>query len=123
VGGLDRWNHGMEKLTTIVMWTIHWALQGLKLWFFAVVALIAALVACLPFALIDSGLNKFLEPSQFTNIASVVFTGLSLIVELAVGTAVLASMLDDHPLRPFSRRQGARPEDPTSRTSRSTTTA
>ena len=95
----------MESLSTIVMWILHWALQGLKLWLFTAVALVVAMLACFPFAIIESGLKKLLEPSQFTSIVAFVASGLGIIVALAVGTATLASMLSEHPLLPFNRQQ------------------
>jgi hypothetical protein len=90
------------------MWILHWALQGLKLWLFTAVALVVALLACIPFAIIESGLKRFLEPSQFTSIVAFIASGLGIIVALAVGTATLASMLNDHPLLPFNRKQPSR---------------
>jgi hypothetical protein len=87
------------------MWILHWALQGLKLWLFAAVASMVAFLACLPFGIIESALKKFLEPSQFTSVTAFIAAGLGLVVALAVGTATLASMLNDHPLLPFNRKQ------------------
>lgn len=104
------------------MWIIHWAIQGLKLWFFAIIALIAATIACFPFALVESGLKKLLEPGQFMSVVSVIFAGLYLTVSLAVGTAVLARMLNEHPFLPFKLKQPSQSNN-ANRTSRTTTAA
>lgn len=103
----------MQSFVTLCFWITHWALQGLKLWLFATVALLIVAVLCFPMAMIEAEFNRLLEPSSITAIVLGASRVLCFIVALAVGTAVFASMLNEHPLRPFVRRKNASSEEST----------
>ena len=98
----------MKNLITIFLWITHWAIQGLKLWLFGTLALLAAFSASLPFGLLDAGIKKFIPPSPFTEVASGAVGILCILVALAVGAAVFASVINDHPLRSFVQRRRTR---------------
>jgi hypothetical protein len=81
-------------MKAIFTWLFHWFGQGLKLFFFALVATLPALLAYLPMM----GL-EILGLSRFPLVVQLVIHGLSHALALAIFTAVLHSQLKDHPLR------------------------
>lgn len=91
-------------ISNSLRWLIHWTGQGLKLWFFATVASLFLLPLYLPLELLD---NVTLDFGQLGWLAKIL-AGAGYIACFALGiavfTAVLASQLRDHPLRPFTPR-------------------
>jgi hypothetical protein len=97
------------KLVRFFGWTIHWSLQGLKLWLLGAVALYSVspltyLATISPLiGLADSDLNGS------TVACLIVMSILCLIVSLAAFTAIFAKFLEVFPLTPYSSKTPSRP--------------
>ncbi len=85
-----------------VGWLFHWLGQGLKLWLFAVVAALCLLPLYIPLGLLERGSDHFGTLGLIAKISLVLGYILCYAVGIAVFTAILASQLKDHPLRPFT---------------------
>lgn len=98
-------------------WLLHWIGQGLKLWLFALIASICLIPIYLPLGLLENGAYRFSELGIPGKVGVVTGYLLCYGLGLAVFTAILASQLKDHPLRPFqpSRKDatelGEKPEE------------
>ena len=90
-------------MINVLRWLLHWFGQGLKLWLFAALASICTVPLYLPLGLLEDGAYEFSELGTLSKIGVVAGYILCYAVGLAVFTAVLASQLSDHPLRPFKR--------------------
>lgn len=97
------------KLVRFFGWTIHWSLQGLKLWLLGAVALYSVSPLTYLATLLqregpaDSELNRFVE------VCLMVTFILCLIISLAAFTAIFAKFLEVFPLTPYSSKTPSRP--------------
>ena len=82
-------------------WILHWFGQGMKLWLFGAMASICTIPAYLPLALLEDIAPDFEELGVFGKIGIISAVFFLSATSIAIFTAVLASQLRDHPLRPF----------------------
>ena len=92
-------------ITNSLRWILHWLGQGLKLWLFATVASICLVPLYLPLGLLEDGIRHFDDLAPLGKFGVVAGQIVCFAVGIAVFTAILASQLKDHPLRPFTARK------------------
>ena len=90
---------------TAFKWLFHWIGQGAKLWLFSVMASLCTLPAYFVAALAGEHLPDG-GPGESVAIVIGIFC---FFVGLAIFTAVLASQLQDNPLKPFKKPNRNRP--------------
>jgi len=86
-------------------WLLHWLGQGLKLWLFAALASTCVLPFYLLIGLLDHGSYHFDELPLIGKIGISIRYVACYAIGVAVFTAILASQLKDHPLRPYASKK------------------
>ncbi len=99
-------------MNNALRWLLHWIGQGLKLWYFSALASFCLIPLYLPLRLLGDGADHFDEIGTLSTIGVVVGYIMCYAVGLAIFTAVLASQLSDHPLRPFKRSRKSESDTP-----------
>lgn len=87
-----------------MFWILHWLGQGLKLCLFMLIASFAFFAVGLLLAGVESMTGPFRELLLPMKVLVVAVHVICNAVGLAAFTALLASQLKDHPLRPLKRR-------------------
>ncbi|GEP44486.1 hypothetical protein [Brevifollis gellanilyticus] len=88
-------------ISLTLRWLLHWTGQGLKLWMFATLASICVAPFGFLLQMLEMTVDPFEKLGPVGKAGAVAGYALGFTVTLAVFTAILASLMKDHPLRPF----------------------